>query len=117
MNKQTNDRMHADIRDSAYDDKEDNLDIARDVCRILREAGYEVTLPGEQPTMSPKLTARENNILATVADGLSEKETAYTLDISVATVKGHRASIRRKLDLHSTPDLVRYALQVGLVRL
>jgi DNA-binding NarL/FixJ family response regulator len=64
-----------------------------------------------------KLTARKSAVLITVADGLSEKETAFRLHIALATVKSHRASIRRKLDLHSTPDLVRFAIHAGLVRL
>ena len=45
----TSDQSPIEIWEQAYDDK---LKIARDVCRILREAGYEVTLPEAQQTDS-----------------------------------------------------------------
>ncbi len=56
-----------------------------------------------------ELTARENEILELVGKGLSSKEIASALNVSVQTVANHRKSICRKLGLHSTAELVAYA--------
>ncbi|CAB1081145.1 Two-component transcriptional response regulator, NarL/FixJ family [Olavius algarvensis Delta 1 endosymbiont] len=61
------------------------------------------------------LTAREQEILRLLAEGLSSKEIAEKLFISPKTVENHRANIMNKLDLHSTLELVRYAAKLGLI--
>lgn len=61
------------------------------------------------------LTAREQEILRLLAEGLSPKEIADKLFISPKTVENHRANIMKKLNLHSTIDLVRYAAKLGLI--
>jgi DNA-binding NarL/FixJ family response regulator len=61
------------------------------------------------------LTPRELEILQFVADARTIKETASALGITVRTVEAHRASIMRKLDLHSAASLIRYAIQHKLV--
>lgn len=58
-----------------------------------------------------RLTRRELEILRLLAESKSNKEVAAALDIAVRTVETHRANIMRKLDLHSTTDLVRYAIR------
>lgn len=63
------------------------------------------------------LTAREEEILRLVADGLLNKEIAERLHLSPATVQTHRANLMQKLDLHSRADLVKYALRRGLIQL
>ncbi len=62
------------------------------------------------------LTVRESEILRLIASGLSNKQIADKLCISVKTVETHRARIMQKLDLHTTADLVRYAIRTGLLR-
>jgi DNA-binding NarL/FixJ family response regulator len=57
------------------------------------------------------LTAREREIVQLLAEGKSNKEVAAVLGISVKTAETHRANIMRKLDLHSTSDLVHYAVR------
>jgi len=54
-------------------------------------------------------------ILALLANGLSSREMADKLRISVRTVETHRRNIKQKLNLNSTPELVRYAIEFGLV--
>jgi len=63
------------------------------------------------------LTAREREILRFIAEGLSNKEVAARLAISVRTVENHRASIMKKLDVRSVVDLVKYAISCGLIHL
>ena len=55
------------------------------------------------------LTPRENEILALIGQGLTSKEIASDLRLSVETVRNHRKSICRKLSLHSTAELVAHA--------
>lgn len=60
------------------------------------------------------LTAREEEILRGIASGLTNKQLAKKMHISVKTVDTHRSRIMRKLDAHCVADLVRYAINHGL---
>ena len=62
------------------------------------------------------LTDREKQVLKLVAEGHSNKEVAELLDISVKTAMSHREHIMQKLDLHSRTDLIRFAIQQGVIR-
>jgi len=46
-----------------------------------------------------------------LAEGKSNKEAAAILKVSVRTIENHRAHIMQKLNLHSTSELVRYAIR------
>jgi DNA-binding NarL/FixJ family response regulator len=61
------------------------------------------------------LTARQREILQLVAEGFSAKEIAGQLKVSHRTVEFHKAKIMELLDLHTTADLVKYAVAHGLV--
>ncbi|MGR3319274.1 MAG: response regulator [Candidatus Anammoxibacter sp.] len=63
------------------------------------------------------LTKREREIVSLVAEGLSNKEVAKRLFISVKTVEAHRSHIMKKLGLKSLAELVRYAVKAGIVSL
>lgn len=62
-----------------------------------------------------RLTDREREILQLVAEGMSNKEVADRLGISVKTAETHRAAIMRKLKLQSVADLVRYAIRNHII--
>lgn len=64
---------------------------------------------------SEKLTTREQVILSYVAQGLSSKEVARKLDISYRTVEAHRRNIKNKLGLETLAEVVRYAVNHGLI--
>jgi two-component system response regulator NreC len=64
----------------------------------------------------PTLTQREQEILQLVAEGLATKTIAEHLIISPRTVETHRTNIMHKLHAANTAELVRLALQYGLVR-
>jgi len=61
------------------------------------------------------LSGREREVLHQIAEGLSAKEVAVALDISVKTVEAHRTSLMRKLNVRKATELVRYALRHGLI--
>jgi two-component system, NarL family, response regulator NreC len=61
------------------------------------------------------LTEREREIFQLAAEGHSNKEIADLLSVSPATVETHRAHILQKLDVHSTAELVLYAVRRGVI--
>jgi DNA-binding NarL/FixJ family response regulator len=63
----------------------------------------------------PELTTREMEVLQLIAEGSANKQTAAALSISIKTVEKHRANLMRKLDIHDTAGLTRYAIQTGIV--
>ncbi|MEZ5840552.1 MAG: response regulator [Hyphomicrobiales bacterium] len=60
------------------------------------------------------LTHRETEVLRLLADGMSNKEVARRLELSVRTVETHRLNIRRKTKAYGLSDLVRVARKLGL---
>ncbi len=76
-------------------------------------AGNE-TRQAEQPQARP--TPREAEIIRLLAEGKGNKEIAEALGITVRTVETHRANIMRKLNLHSSTELVRYAIRNNMVQ-
>ncbi len=61
------------------------------------------------------LTSREREVLQLIAEGRTNKEIATLLNLSVYTVDAHRGRIMEKLNLHSTGELVRFAVRQGLI--
>ncbi len=61
------------------------------------------------------LTTRERETAQLLAEGLSNKEIATRLDISVKTAETHRTNVMRKIGAHSLADVVRYAIRNGIV--
>lgn len=70
---------------------------------------------GHHPGASESLSEREEEILAFIAKGYSNKEIAEQLVISVKTVESHKSNLMEKLGLRTRPDLVKYALKKGLL--
>jgi DNA-binding NarL/FixJ family response regulator len=62
------------------------------------------------------LTSREREVLQLIAEGETTKEIAWRLGLSTKTVESHRIKLMRKLDIHETATLVRYAIRRGLTR-
>lgn len=62
-----------------------------------------------------RLTDREREIVQLLAEGLSNKDAAEKLGISVKTVETHRAAIMKKLKMNSFADLVRYAIRNHII--
>jgi len=60
------------------------------------------------------LTDREREILQLIAEGLSNKEIAQKLKISLKTALVHRNNIMQKLDIHNQAQLIRFALKEGI---
>jgi DNA-binding NarL/FixJ family response regulator len=76
----------------------------------LRQAGHDAV---EDPF--DRLTTREREILQLLGEGRNNKDIASLLYLSLYTVETHRSNIMEKLDLHTTADLVLYAIRRGVV--
>lgn len=61
------------------------------------------------------LTRREKQILAMIARGMTNKEVAHDLEISIHTVENHRANLSEKLGSKNVASLVQFAIQKGLI--
>ncbi|MFI5397962.1 MAG: response regulator [Candidatus Binatia bacterium] len=75
------------------------------------------TLDNNSPASGPSpevLSPRERQVLSLICTGQNNRQVAEELGLSINTVETHRKHIIDKLDLHSTADLVRYALQHGV---
>jgi two-component system response regulator NreC len=84
--------------------------------RTLGPAGGEASAAGGGPTRAPVLSPRERQVLELLARGHTNREIANRLALSVKTVETHRARLSDKLGLHTRADLVRLALDLGLVK-
>jgi two-component system response regulator NreC len=61
------------------------------------------------------LTSREREILQLIGEGKSNKDVAQMLNLSPYTVETHRSNVMEKLNLHSVPELILYAVRKGVV--
>jgi two-component system response regulator NreC len=81
-------------------------------------ADYNLTADREKDSKSLEvLSKRELQVLELVAQGLTTPQIAETLGISPKTVARHRERIMNKLDLHSIAELVKFAIQTGLINI
>ncbi len=62
-----------------------------------------------------RLTSREVELVQLVAEGKANKQIALELDISIKTVEKHRQALMKKLDIHDTAGLTRYAIGAGII--
>ncbi len=72
-------------------------------------------ISGKDPLPSNSLTTREREVLKFIVKGKTNAEIADILSISTRTVENHRANIMKKLNVKKTAELVRYAVDHGLV--
>ena len=87
----------------------------RKVSRILQEDYFHALGRKDADDSYDLLTDREREILQLVAEGKTNKEVANVLNISLYTVDTHRTHILQKLDLHSVPELILYAVRKGII--
>jgi two-component system, NarL family, response regulator NreC len=81
--------------------------LAEDYVRHLQQRGLDDSYD--------LLTDREKEVLQLLAEGRSNKEVASLLDLSVSTVETHRGNLMQKLNLHSTAEIVLYAVRKRLI--
>lgn len=87
------------------------------VSKVLINGLIKRTRGNEQglSNLNNKLTKREIEILRLIAESMTSKEIAEKLFISLSTVNSHRMNIMKKLNVHDTTSLVKYAIQNKLI--
>ncbi len=80
---------------------------------LNRSLAHHHPLRGE-PADTVELTSREREVLQLISEGRSAKEIASELKVSVKTVQFHKYNLTRKLGLHTTAELVKYAVRRGM---
>jgi two-component system response regulator NreC len=106
------DELEAAIRAAAKGEKFFSPRISQ-----LMAEGYVKRVEGtpDAPKGDVPLTRREREILALVASGLTNQQIADQLFISPRTVDTHRTNIMQKLAIHDLANLVRYAIEHGII--
>ena len=79
--------------------------------------GYLHKMTEASPTAVDLMTSREREILQLLAEGLTAKEIAAHVYLSIKTVETHRRNIMQKLNMRSVAELTKYAIREGLVAL
>lgn len=97
--------IHAVARDESY------------ICpRVLKPVvGHYLKRQGRPKNRYELLSDREREILVLLAEGVSLKEIAGQLNLSVKTVDVHKCNLMRKLDVHDRSALTRYAIRIKLI--
>jgi DNA-binding NarL/FixJ family response regulator len=89
--------------------------LSPDIVRRMKVQGNGAFMDGGLSGKIAELTEREIEVLKIIAEGLSNKEIAIQLGISIKTVEKHRQQVMNKLNIHEVAGLTRYALAQGLV--
>lgn len=87
------------------------------ISKRLGERGYDASHGATEWHQRGKvrLTSREVEILQLIAEGAANKQAADQLGISIKTVEKHRQNLMRKLEIHDTAGLTRYAIASGII--
>jgi DNA-binding NarL/FixJ family response regulator len=95
---------------------EGNTFLSPSIARRLHPPGQRSSDRGKMPKrQAVKLTSRQAEVLQRVAEGEANKQIAAGLGISIKTVEKHRAQLMRKLNIHDTAGLTRYAIGAGII--
>ena len=78
---------------------------------------YVRRLSAAEPAVNATLSPRERETLQLLAEGKSTKQIASLLHVSTKTIETYRRQIMNKLDMHSLPELTKYAIREGLTSL
>jgi two-component system response regulator NreC len=109
------DAMKAELIDAIHAVAEGKSFFSPKISRILQEDYVQALGRKGADDSYELLTDREREILQLVAEGKTNKEIANTLNLSLYTVDTHRTHILQKLNLHSVPEVIRYAVRKGII--
>ena len=91
----------------------DHSYLSSDITNIVVD-DYVNHLSDKRSSLCSALSGREREVLQLIAEGLSTKEVANSLNVSGKTVATHREHIMRKLNIHNVVELAKYAVREGL---
>ncbi len=91
--------------------------ITQSLMKVVVDACVQGRFEGRHGEDAPGLSAREEQILRLVTEGLSSRDIASRLEISIRTVDAHRQRVMQKLGIESIAGLTKYAIRQGLTTL
>lgn len=104
----------ADLVNAIHTVHRDGTYLSANIASTLME---EIVSPDETIANGASLlTKREEEVVRLLAEGLSSREIAERLHLGIRTVDTHRAHVMEKFGVHSTVELVTYAIRQGIVR-
>jgi len=109
------DSLRADVIEAIRVVAQGRSFLTRKISRVLQEDYVQQLESRGLDDSYDLLTSREREILQLVAEGRTNKEVANVLNVSQTTVETHRTHILQKLDLHSVPELILYAVRKGII--
>jgi DNA-binding NarL/FixJ family response regulator len=85
--------------------------------RPVNQTSKSSTEPAKQPPSTPTVTLslRQREVLQLVAEGKSNKEIAAAINVTVKTIEFHKARISKELGVHTTAELTKQAITLGLI--
>lgn len=103
-------------RQSALEDMATAIEAAANKQQWIAPAVREVSFEKNKTNKNSLLSARECEIIALIADGLTSKQIADQLCLSINTIESHRKRIFKKLDVHHCAQLGQYAIEHNLTQ-
>lgn len=98
------DSIESAMRDSKFLSSRISNIVINDYINIKKSESFAFTI----------LTPREREVLQLIAEGRSTKQIASQLHVSTKTIETHRKQMMNKLDIHSLPELTKFAIQEGI---
>ena len=89
--------------------------LSPDIVRRIKAQGNGAFMDGGLNGKIAELTEREIEVLKIIAEGLSNREIAVRLRISIKTVEKHRQQVMNKLGIHDVAGLTRHAIAKGII--
>lgn len=88
-----------------------------EISKMLLDRMVDTGMMQDESIAFKNLSVREREVLQLVAEGHSSREISEMLFISIKTVENHRANIMEKLGLHNLAELIKYAINKGIIQL
>jgi DNA-binding NarL/FixJ family response regulator len=93
---------------------ENKIYISPSVANIITE-DYLKQSPESDGSTRSLLSSRELEVLQLLVEGMSTKQIASSLRLSIKTIESHRSRIMKKIDVNNIADLTRYAIREGII--
>lgn len=94
---------------------EEGMDLLKRIESLIRESSSPVPTKAGAGEAAESLTKRQRQILGMIAAGMTSAEIGKRLHLTTPTVISHRRNLMAKLDLHSTAEVTRFAIDHGLL--
>jgi len=109
-------RMAGTVQDITHQNRlhQEGVELLKRIEVLIRDSTSGAPPTGKAPEALESLTKRERQILGMIAGGMTSAQIGDRLKIATNTVIAHRQKMMAKLDLHSTAQVVRYAVDHGL---